>query len=151
MKEQRLATKPFVIPDTSIGHYDQGYNEDLRGLAEGRIPISITNVGAETAIELKLTLKTPKSESYEPIEELPLLTQNVHYKTITTLDWRNADINNPKPVPEGYYEIKVSFRSTTYKPCSAPSEVILPFELKKDQHNIWTVKRDALIKRLTEA
>lgn len=137
MKKQRLAARPFVIPDIDLHAPEKSYSENMKDLAQGLFPLKITNVGTASAIELELMLRTA---TLSVSTELPLL--------LPSANWR-AQFQYTCPPLEGNYELKVSFRAINAKPDSPPLEVILPFELKLVGTE-WWIQRHKLIQKLIE-
>lgn len=141
MEEQRLAARPFVIPDIDLHAPGKSHLENMKDLAQGSFPVIITNVGTASAVELELTLMTPLN--YSISTRVPLL--------LPSANWRDKLSIGLSP-PEGNYELKVLFKSVRDQSDSSFLSVVLPFRLKHSGDAYWwLILRDKLSHNFFEA
>lgn len=147
MRLQRLAARPFVVPNIRDYDYDQ------KNIAQGTIPVNITNVGTAAAVELELYLKSPTNNTIS--SKLPLLLPNNEWPILFSYTDEFSKEGEPVyglPPPEGLWELKVTFKSTVDHPGSEPSEVILPVDLYwAGEGSLWKIKRHELKRKLANA
>jgi len=139
MRLQRLAEKPFVVPDINI---EPGYTfvkEFVKGLEIKHVefPVAITNAGKEAAVELELSLKLPleppKEDGFYGLlsVKMPLLMPGTTWKGLLTYapptPEEGDELENLHP-PEGQYELKVCFRPISSLE-TKPSTISLIFSL----------------------
>jgi len=147
MRLQRLAAKPFVVPDIEIKPHTELLVDEGNLTPHVVFPISITNVGKEAAIELEVSLKLPEevntveNAKYDfNSEKLPLLMQNAIWKHeffyFIYEDKPKESLIETHP-PEGLYELKVSFKSPSSDSNTPPSEITLPFNLSWPHRGVW--------------
>jgi len=153
MKLQRLAARPFVIPDIDIYFSHSSHIEKMKELAESEFPIILTNVGTAAAIELELSLKAPDDDNYA-YTRLPLLLPGAEWKSTLTYVWDYDDEKHPifnMPPHEGFYELKVTFKSAVSQTTTQLSEVTLPFDLQWSKQGYWwNIKRHNLKQNILE-
>lgn len=152
MRQQRLATRPVVIPDIDIHSDDKLYGHKVRGLAQSDFPLILTNVGTAAALELGIELVIPTKESISI--KLPLSLQGAQWigklTYVADFDAAGEPIFN-QPPPEGTYELSVTFKSTSPKSNAESSKVTLPFDLHwSGRAYYWTVRRKELLLKLSE-
>lgn len=160
---QRLAARPFVVPDIDIHYYQKSYINNMREIAQGIFPVIITNVGTESAIELEIVLELPiKGDSHNQSgttrehmsEKLPLLLQGATWRDELSYVSGVDDEGEPifsQPPPTGLYDLKVRFKSATYPRDSPLLEVTLPFELRFIKGVWWRIERHKLIHNLANS
>lgn len=158
MKAQRLAVKPFVIPDIDIHHEQKDHTEKMRDIVEGNFPVVLTNVGTATAIELRLLLiappPTPSSAKVIMPSKLPLLLQGASWRTDLYYVYDVTPEGEPifgNPPPEGKYELIATFKSIAHQQERQIWEVSLPFDLHLPHGNFGvSIIRGELRQKLLE-
>ncbi len=133
MKEQRLAAKPFVIPDIDIHIKHRDYTEKTKEITQGNFPVVLTNVGTASAIELELLLITPSNVIVS--SKLPLLLPSANWRSDISYVHDFTEEGEPifdDPPPEGKYNLIVKFKSAAHQE-NQVYEVSLPFDLHYPQ------------------
>ena len=163
MRLQRLAAKPFVVPDIDINTSTQLFAELSELIHSVKFPVSVTNVGKESAIELHVSLELPveintaQNQKYDYLTaKIPLLPQDstwTHELFYFAYDNETEEALRKSNPPDGLYNLKVSFKSPSSPSDTPPSEITLPFSLSWRDRKVWwtiQIEKDNLIYNLAD-
>ncbi len=81
MKLQRLVAAPFVVPEFDVFNPQEPYVKTTEFGPYVTFPVSMTNVGTASAIDIELSLKLPTNNEKFQVRpmRLPLLLPDAHW------------------------------------------------------------------------